>query len=200
MMDKVPSQEHFVDTLNGAAPMSTLSIRDLLSYRVSRTAGAMSRSAALRYAGFGVSLQEWRTLALLAAGGPLGLTALARAAGLDKAQMSRAVTALVTRGLVRRSPPPGGTRATALSLSRAGQALYARLIGAAAERDRAFRACLAPGELAVLEAALDKLQAVAVALGRASQPVDGINMLRQDLADERPRDPVRVLRARRPAA
>lgn len=168
--------------------MSTLSIRDLLSYRVSRTANAMSRSAALRYAGFGVSLQEWRTLALLAASGPLGLTALARAAGLDKAQMSRAVTALVLRGLVRRNAPPGSARATALSLSRTGQALYARLIDAAAERDRAFHACLAPGELAVLEAALAKLQAVAVALSRASTSIDLVNASRQDLGGERPRD------------
>ncbi len=179
--------------------MSTLSIRDLLSYRVGRTANAMSRSAALRYAGLGVSLQEWRTLALLA-GGPLGLTALATAAGLDKAQMSRAVTALVARGLVRRGTPPGGTRPTALSLSRPGQVLYARLIDAAAERDRAFQACLAPGERAVLEAALAKLQAVATALERAAQPVDTVNTVRQDSPDDRPGHPVRVLRPRRAAA
>lgn len=144
-------------------------IRDLLSYQVSRTANAMSRSAALRFAAYGVTLQEWRTLALLAASAPLGLNELARAAGLDKAQMSRAVSALIARELVQKRPSEAGRRATSLTLSRRGRALYADLIAAAAERDRAFRACLNPEEQAVLSSALHKLQSVALALARASE-------------------------------
>ncbi len=164
-------------------------IRDLLSYQVSRTANAMSRSAALRFAAYGVTLQEWRTLALLAAGGPLGLNELARAAGLDKAQMSRAVSALTARNLVRKRPSEAGGRATSLTLSRRGRALYADLIAAAAERDRAFRACLSDEEQASLHSALHKLQSVALALTRASeggaQPaktVDNINGSAKELA------------------
>ena len=144
-------------------------IRDLLSYQVSRTANAMSRSAALRYAAYGVTLQEWRTLALLAAGGPLGLNELARAAGLDKAQMSRAVSALIARELVQKRWSEAGGRATSLTLSRHGRALYGDLIAAAAERDRAFRTCLSAEEQAVLETALHKLQSLALALARASE-------------------------------
>lgn len=144
-------------------------IRDLLSYQVSRTANAMSRSAALRFAEYGVTLQEWRTLALLAAGAPLGLNELARAAGLDKAQMSRAVSALIARELVQKRPSEAGGRATSLTLSRRGRALYGDLIAAAAERDRAFRACLSDEEQAVLHSALRKLQSVALALARAAE-------------------------------
>ena len=144
-------------------------IRDLVSYQVSRTANAMSRSAALRFAGYGVTLQEWRTLALLAAGGPLGLNELARAAGLDKAQMSRAVSALIARELVQKRPSGAGGRATSVTLSRRGRTLYGDLIAAAMERDRAFRACLSAEEQAVLQGALHKLQSVALALARASE-------------------------------
>jgi len=146
-----------------------LTIRDLLSYQVSRTANAMSRSAALRYQQFGVSLQEWRTIALLAAGAPLGLNELARAAGLDKAQMSRAVSALVERGFVVRRASDAGGRAIELALSRRGDALYADLIAAARERDEAFRACLNGQEHAALEAALHKFQSVARALSRTAE-------------------------------
>lgn len=154
-----------------------ITIRDLLSYQVSRTANAMSRSAALRYAGFGVTLQEWRTLALLAAEAPLGLNELARAAGLDKAQMSRAVSALIGRGLVLKRLSEAGGRATSLSLSRRGLALYDDLITAAAERDLAFRACLNDEEHAVLQAALQKLRSVALALARAAEggPTQAVN-------------------------
>ena len=137
-------------------PPPELTIRDLVSYRLSRTASLMSRGAAQRYRrGFDVSLGEWRAVALLAVGAPQSLMQLARAAALDKAQISRVVTSLIERGLVRRAA--AGGRTVALSLTTAGQALYAGLIAAAAERDRAFRAALEPEELRVLEVALGKL-------------------------------------------
>ena len=44
-----------------------------------------------------------------------------------------------------------------LGLSRAGRRLYEGLIGAAAERDAAFRGCLSRNEKQVLERALGKL-------------------------------------------
>ncbi len=130
-------------------------IRDLVSYRLSRAASLMSRGAALRYRReFNVSLGEWRALALLAAGAPPSLMQLARAAGLDKAQMSRVVSSLVGRDLVVRD---GTGRAARLALTPSGQALYAGLIAAADERDRAFRATLSAAELSVLDSVLAKL-------------------------------------------
>ena len=135
-------------------PEPQLTIRELVSYRLSRTASLMSRGAALRYRrGFDVSLGEWRAVALLAVGAPQTLMQLARAAALDKAQMSRVVTSLVSRGYVQRE----AGRTGALSLTEAGCTLYAGLIGAAAERDRAFRGALEPEELRVLDRALEKL-------------------------------------------
>lgn len=135
-----------------------ISIRDLISYRLSKTANLMSRGAALRYRReVDVNLGEWRTLALLAQDSPLSLIKLASHAGLDKAQMSRVVTGLVARGLILRQISPDNARATKLSLTRNGRATYRRLIAAAAERDQAFRGCLAPDELKVLERALEKL-------------------------------------------
>jgi len=135
-----------------------ITIRELISYQLSRTASLMSRGAALRYRReFGVSLGEWRALALLAAKSPQSVMELTRAAGLDKAQMSRVTTSLIESGLVLREASPLGGRAVALSLSPTGLEIYAGLIAAAAERDRAFRAALEPDELAVLERALAKL-------------------------------------------
>jgi DNA-binding MarR family transcriptional regulator len=135
------------------------SIRDLVSYRLSRAASLISRGAAMRYRReFDVSLGEWRALALLAAGTPPSLMQLARAAGLDKAQMSRVVSSLVGRDLVARE---GSGRSACLTLTAAGRSLYAALIAAAGERDSAFRAVLSPEELAVLETVLAKLVAQA---------------------------------------
>lgn len=159
-----------------AQPADEITIRGLVSYRLARTASLMSRGAALRYKReFDVSLGEWRALALLAAGVPQSLMQLARAAGLDKAQMSRVVASLIERGLVVREASPRGGRTVDLSLTPRGCDLYGGLIAAAAERDRAFRAALGPGELVVLEAALEKLadQARLFIGAEAAETADG---------------------------
>ncbi len=141
-----------------------ITIRDLLSYRLHVVANAISRSAALRYRQLDVNLGEWRAIALLAADQPASLNELARSAGLDKAQMSRVVAGLIVRGLVLREHADAGGRAVSLTLTAQGEALYEMLIEAAAERNRAFHACLTGSELATLETILGKLHAVAKTL------------------------------------
>lgn len=153
---------------NAKVEADTLGIRDLVSYRLSRTASLMSRGAALRYRReFDVSLGEWRALALLASGAPQSLMQLSRAAGLDKAQASRVVASLTERGLVLRATVPGGGRTVDLSLTRQGRTLYTGLIAAAEERDRAFRAALTIAERKTLDIVLDKLASQARAFIQA---------------------------------
>src|SRR5262245_10001059 len=117
-------------------------IRDLLSYRLHQVANLLSRGAELRYRReFGVSLWEWRSIALLGgAGEHQSLNELARAAGIDKGQMSRVVSGLTRRKLVARETDANDARGIRLSLTRSGRKLYESLIGAAAERNRAFLA------------------------------------------------------------
>lgn len=155
---------------NETAGSPAATIKDLLSWRIHRTANALSRSAALRYRqGFDVSLMEWRSIALLGDFAPLTLKDLARQAGLDKAQASRVVRGLVARGLVRREVNAGDARELALRLTPAGRRLHRGLMRAARERDAAFRAVLSAEEAAALESALGKLLAVARGLGRGGQ-------------------------------
>lgn len=143
-------------------PPDPATIRDLLSYRIHRLANALSRGAARRYRqDFGVSLMEWRILALLGGFAPLTLRDLARESGLDKAQASRAVKALVARGLVERATGAQDAREVALRLSETGAALQEGLMQAARERDAAFRAALPEGTLTALEEAIRLLQAEA---------------------------------------
>lgn len=141
--------------LQRAAP----TIKELLSYRLHRVANLLSRGAELRYRReFGVSLWEWRTLALLGgAQSPLSLNELANAAGVDKSQMSRVVSGLSGRKLVLRADDKADGRGVKLRLSSAGRKIYDGLIAAAAERNDAFLGCLSAREQACLEGALDKL-------------------------------------------
>lgn len=138
-------------------------ISELLSYRLSRTSSAMSRSAALRYRReFDVSLGEWRAIALIASDPTLTLNRLARRAGLDKAQMSRVVSRLTERGLVNRTA--GSGRTSQLALTEDGTRVYRGLIAAANERDAAFLEILSADEADTLLRALDKLADLALAV------------------------------------
>ena len=146
-------------------------IRDLLSYRLHTVANLLSRGAELRYRReFGVSLWEWRSVALLGgAEGPMSLNELARSAGVHKSQMSRVVSSLADRGLVLRKADSEDGRGVRLELSRSGRKLYDGLIRAAHDRDVAFRDCLSEQEKQVFDRALTKLA------GRAKQFIGSEN-------------------------
>ena len=134
-------------------------IRELLSYRLHQVANLLSRGAEMRYRReFGVSLWEWRTVALLGgAAEPQSLNELARAAGVDKGQMSRVVSGLTRRRIVFRETDANDGRGIQLSLTRMGKNLYQKLIRVAAERNSAFLGCLSVRERECLEQAMAKL-------------------------------------------
>jgi DNA-binding MarR family transcriptional regulator len=134
-------------------------IRDLLSYRLHAVANLLSRGAELRYRReFGVSLWEWRSIALLGASAePLSLNHLAHAAGVHKSQMSRVVSGLTRRRLVLRAADAEDGRGVRLTLSASGRKLYEGLIAAAAQRDDAFRGCLSTRESQMFDRVLAKL-------------------------------------------
>lgn len=137
-------------------------LRDLISYRVHKLAGALSRGAAMRYRReFDVSLVEWRTIALLGDFAPLSLKQLATLAALDKSLVSRTVSTLAERGLVQRETSSADAREVELRLTEAGAQVFEGLVRAARERDAAFRAALTPEELAVLDDLLKRLEAEA---------------------------------------
>lgn len=139
--------------------MTSPTIRELLSYRLHQVANLLSRGAEMRYRReFGVSLWEWRTVALL--GGTAqaqSLNELARAAGMDKSQMSRVVAGLTGKRIVVREVDASDGRGIRLSLTPKGRTLYRKLIQAAAERNDAFVGCLTAKERATLDAVMAKL-------------------------------------------
>ncbi|HKA81721.1 MAG TPA: MarR family winged helix-turn-helix transcriptional regulator [Xanthobacteraceae bacterium] len=138
-----------------AAP---LTIKRLLSYQLHQVANLLSRGAAMRYRReFGVSLWEWRTIALLGAQAPQSLNDLASAAALDKSQMSRVVSGLIARGLVSRAADSRDGRGIRLALTKAGTTVHLGLMRAATERNNAFLGCLDKAERACLERALAKI-------------------------------------------
>lgn len=136
-----------------------LVLSDLLLYRLSRlqaTAGGM----ALRYCEgqFGITRREWRILALLAAVGPLGSSDLAKRASLDRPRTSKAVTSLLGKKLLLRTPKTGDARQVDISLSQAGVALHAELFPLISQLNQSVLAALNAAEVSQLGDMLERLQ------------------------------------------
>ncbi|RYG12455.1 MAG: MarR family transcriptional regulator [Burkholderiales bacterium] len=133
--------------------------RPLLSYEVNNTSDVLRRSAALRFRReHGISLTEWRTLARIESAQPVTLRDLVETSSIDKAQLSRVVTALTGRGLVARSAHATDARSAQLKLTEAGRKMIKALAASAKDRDRVFRECLTQAEIDQLVSTLGKLK------------------------------------------
>ena len=115
----------------------------------------------LQEAEFGITRREWRMLAQLADSEGMPSSALAERAALDRAQTSRAVSALVQKGLVVRTPRPGNRREVLLHLTERGRALYAALLPRVAAINQELLSVLSETEVATLDALVQRLRAQA---------------------------------------
>lgn len=105
---------------------AALKLDDYLPYRLSVAANAVSELISDAYrARFGLTIPQWRLVAVLGEGGPMTQQALCARTLMDKVTVSRAAMALTERGLTARSPNAADGRSHRLELTAEGQALYA---------------------------------------------------------------------------
>ncbi len=135
---------------------------DLLLYRLSRLSGAASLPAVRLCEGrYGITRREWRMLALLAEGGSMHPSDLAVQAQLDRARTSRALSALVAKGWVRRTVQASDHRYAHVVLTDSGQHVHARLFPEIAGLNREVLSVLSEKDISALDAMLQRLQAQA---------------------------------------
>jgi DNA-binding MarR family transcriptional regulator len=133
-------------------------IRELLTYRLQKAIVYTTRPAHAAYARrFGVTGVEWRLIGNLALDWPLSLRQLAKEVDVQLAQASRAVTALIGRGLVRADDDAHDGRRVMLSLTPEGRALYRQVFAQARKIDAALLSVLSEQETAVLFEMLERL-------------------------------------------
>ena len=112
-----------------------------LPYLLSVTSNRVSERIAQTYdALFGLSIPEWRLIAVIAEAEAITQAEIGERTRMDKVTVSRAAIALTGRGLLERSPNAADRRSHHLSLSPAGRALYEQVAPKALELEqRIFR-------------------------------------------------------------
>jgi DNA-binding MarR family transcriptional regulator len=139
-----------------------LHLEKFLPYRLSVLSNTVSSAIAAAYfMNFGLSIPEWRVMAVLAANPGLSAAEVTARTAMDKVAVSRAVAALLAAGRLHRTTAPADRRRTHLALTRAGERVYARVVPMALDYERSLVAPLSKRD----RAALDRL--VRVLLGRA---------------------------------
>ena len=148
-----------------------LSLQTFMPYRLSIASNAVSELVATAYeALFALKVPEWRLIAVLAEDGPQTQQALTRVTRMDKISVSRATRAILKRGLVTRRIHPADARARLVSLSPAGQSLYAQVAPKALEIEARLLAGLSKAEQSQLGALLARLDAAAERLKTELDP------------------------------
>ena len=121
-------------------------LAEFLPYQLSVASNAVSQLIAQQYqARFGLTIPEWRLIAVLGQGAPHTQTALVAATRMDKVTVSRATKALVDRGLMCREPSVSDGRSHHVRLSKVGQSLYADVVPAALRIEAQILAALPAG-------------------------------------------------------
>ena len=129
-----------------------------LPYRMSITSNAVSGLIAGDYGDrFGLTIPEWRIMAVLGEAGVMTQRDLVRATLIDKVAINRACKSLDDRGLVARSPNAADGRSHHLQLSGAGRTMHDEIWPLAYADYKRIFAVLSEAEAETLRALLDKL-------------------------------------------
>jgi DNA-binding MarR family transcriptional regulator len=148
-----------------------LDLEHFLPYRLSVLSNTVSMALAGAYARrFGLSIPQWRVIAVLARTPGLSAASVAERTAMDKVAVSRALAGLVRTGRVRRKLARSDRRRSVLTLTAHGREVYTRIVPYALEYERRLLSELAPSEQSLLDAVLYRLQRRAGLLGAVRAP------------------------------
>jgi DNA-binding MarR family transcriptional regulator len=148
-------------------------LEEFLPYRLSVVTNRASRLFARRYSEeFGLSIPEWRVLAVLGRFGRLSGTEIVERTAMDKVKVSRAVRQLLDRGLLAREEDAADRRVHRLAMTREGRQVHAGIVPLARGLEAELLAGLTVADRAALQAMLDRLDRRLAEMG-AEAAADG---------------------------
>lgn len=137
-------------------------LEDFFPYQVRIFYRAVSeRVAGIYKERYGLSVQEWRIMAVLGPASELSASEIVQRSSMDKVTISRAISKLTDRGyIIQKSDPMDGRRVT-LRLSDRGQATFDELVPQVLNVERLLLADLSPEERVQLSDLMQKVRLAA---------------------------------------
>jgi DNA-binding MarR family transcriptional regulator len=154
--------EPAIPTLEGPAREAKLELERFLPYRLSVLTNRISTAIARVYVRrFGLTVPEWRVMAVLGRFGAMSANAVCEKTAMDKVRVSRAVARLAASGRLDRRIDDADRRRALLALTPQGRTVYAEIGPLALAVEARLLAQLAPADRADLARILSKLEAAA---------------------------------------
>jgi DNA-binding MarR family transcriptional regulator len=146
-----------------------LKLENFLPYRLSVLSNMVSRGISdVYFSRFGLSIREWRIIAVLGQFPGLSAAELANKTAMDKVAVSRAVARLISSGRLEKSVAKNDKRRSVLILTSDGKRLFAKISPLARNYEERLLDCLGADDQEKLSAILDNLQRRARALGKTN--------------------------------
>ncbi len=143
-----------------------LILEDFLPYRLSVLSHTISMTIAKVYEKrFGVSIPEWRVIAILGRFPGLSAVEVADRTMMDKVAVSRAVTKLIKNGRIDREFADADRRRSILNLSEAGRQVHDEIAPLALAFERDLLHGISEEDYAAFNIVLERLLAKARLLG-----------------------------------
>ena len=137
-----------------------LRLEDFLPYRLAVLSTTVSTTVARAYdRRFGVSIPEWRVIAVLGRFPGLSAVEVAERTLMDKVAVSRAVTKLVKNGRIDREFDDTDKRRSILNLSEEGKKLHDEIAALALQFERDLLLGFSAEELENLNSIMERLLA-----------------------------------------
>ena len=137
----------------------TTPLARFLPYQLSITSNAVSGRIAQEYrTRFGLSVPEWRVMAVLGDSGSLTQRDLTRRTLMDKVAVNRACKVLEERGLVVRTPNAQDGRSHHLALTGEGREMHGQIMPLAVNMERLLFEGFSSDELDQFRALLEKVR------------------------------------------
>lgn len=138
---------------------SKLVLEQFLPYRLSILSNTVSNTIAREYRElFGLSIPEWRVMAVLGRFGPLSASGICERTAMDKVTVSRAAAQLIEQKFLKRETDPNDRRRSILKLTAAGTRTHQKIVPIARGRESELAAALTDAERRSLDTLLAKLQ------------------------------------------
>jgi DNA-binding MarR family transcriptional regulator len=143
-----------------------LQLSRFVPYRLSVLTNIVSSAIAGAYAQrFGLTIPEWRVVAVLADSPNLSAAEVAQRTAMDKVAVSRAVSSLLRAKRIQRRMASADRRRSVLRLAAAGERVYSQVVPFALSYEKALLEPLNSVERDTLDRVLHVLHERAIAMG-----------------------------------
>jgi len=152
---------------------ASIELERFLPYRLSVLSNVVSTAIADAYRRrFGLSIPEWRVIAVLSRNPGISAARVAELTRMDEVAVSRAVSRLLRAGRIARSVASDDRRRSVLSVSEAGAAVYREIAPLALRLERDLLEGLSRTQRETLDRMIDRLMRRAETLAGLQRPRD----------------------------